>query len=119
MPPPWARGGASTPSPSFSQEIRQSATLIEMAWCASSQLKSFGACRFRFFYGVFPHCSLCPLFDAERAIRDVLGENPPPGTVFEITLGPNLRALLRGELPSTLVEGSDADWQVPDFPPEE
>jgi len=25
----------------------------EMAWCASSQLRSFGACRFRFFYGVF------------------------------------------------------------------
>jgi hypothetical protein len=44
----------------------------EMAWCASSQLKSYGACRFRFVYGVFPRCSLCPLFDAERAIR------PPP-----------------------------------------
>ena len=51
----------------------------EMAWCASSQLKSHGACRFRFFYGVLPRCSVCPLFDAERAIRDVLGENPPPG----------------------------------------
>jgi hypothetical protein len=51
----------------------------EMAWCASFQLKSFGACRFRFFHGVFSRCSLCPLFDAERAIRDVLGENPPPG----------------------------------------
>ncbi|HYN23400.1 MAG TPA: hypothetical protein VE078_20765, partial [Thermoanaerobaculia bacterium] len=47
----------------------------------------------------FPRCSLCPLFDAERAIRDVLGENPPPATVLEITFCPNLRALLRGELP--------------------
>lgn len=26
----------------------------EMAWCASSQLKSFGTCRFRFCYGVLP-----------------------------------------------------------------
>jgi len=91
----------------------------EMAWCASSQLKSFGDCRFRFYHGIFPRCSLCPLFDAERAIRDVLGENSPPGMVFEITLGPNLRALLRGELPPTLAEGSDPGWQVPDFPPEE
>jgi hypothetical protein len=91
----------------------------EMAWCASSQLKSYGACRFRFFYGVFPRCSLCPLFDAERAIRDVLGENPPPATVFEITLGPRLRALLRGEVPPNLTEGSDPGFEVPDFPPEE
>jgi len=91
----------------------------EMAWCASSQLKPYGACRFRFVYGVFPRCSLCPLFDAERAIRDVLGENPPPATVLEITLGPNLRALLRGEVPPTLARGCDPDWKVPDFPPEE
>jgi hypothetical protein len=90
----------------------------EMAWCASSQLKSFGECRFRFSYGIFPRCSLCPLFDGERAIRDVLGENPLP-TVLEITLGPNLRALLGGELPPTLAQGSDPGWQVPDFPPEE
>src|SRR5207247_2292289 len=57
----------------------------EMAWCAASQLNSFGDCRFRFYYGIFPRCSFCPMFDAERAIRDVLGENPPPGVVFEIT----------------------------------
>jgi hypothetical protein len=90
----------------------------EMAWCASSQLKSYGACRFRFVYGVFPRCSLCPQFDAERAIRDVLGENPPPAAVIEITLGPTLRALLQGEVPLHLVEGSDPDLQVPDFVPE-
>ncbi|MDQ2910412.1 MAG: hypothetical protein M3R39_05285 [Actinomycetota bacterium] len=87
-----------------------------MAWCASSQLKSFGDCRFRFYYGIFPRCSLCPLFDAERAIRDVLGENPPPGMVFEITLGPNLQALLRGEVP--LTGGSEPKLEVPDFVPE-
>ena len=57
----------------------------EMAWCASSQLASFRACRMRFYYGIWPRCSLCPLFDAERAIRDALGENPPPGLVLEIT----------------------------------
>jgi hypothetical protein len=91
----------------------------EMAWCASSQLKSFGACRVRFYYGVFPRCSVCPLFDAERAIRDVLGENPPPGRVLEITLGPNLRTVLQGELPPTLAQGSDPGFEVPDFPPED
>jgi len=89
----------------------------EMAWCASSQLKSYGGCRFRFVYGVFPRCSLCPLFDAERAIRDVLGENPPAAMVFEIRLGPALRALLE-KVPSDLVEGSDLDSEVPDFVPE-
>jgi hypothetical protein len=90
----------------------------EMAWCASSQLKSYGACRFRFVYGVFPRCSLCPLFDAERAIRDVLGENPPPATMLEITLGPTLRALLQAEVPPHLTEGSGLDLEVPDFVPE-
>jgi hypothetical protein len=89
--------------------------LIEMAWCASFQLKSFGACRFRFYWGVLPRCAFCPLFDAERAIRDVLGENPPPGTVFEITLGPNLRALLAGEFPPEL----DEVFEFPDFMPDE
>jgi hypothetical protein len=57
------------------------------------------------------------LFDAERAIRDVLGESPPPGAVVEITLGSNLPALLRGELPPSAGEGSEQ--QVPDFVPEE
>ena len=87
----------------------------EMAWCAASQLTLFGDCRFRFHYGVFPRCSLCPLFDDERAIRDVLGENPPAGMVFEIGLGPNLRALLQRELPPSL----DLGWRAPDFPPRE
>jgi hypothetical protein len=90
----------------------------EMAWCASSQLKSFGECRFRFSYGVFTRCSVCPLFDGERAIRDVLGENPLPPLVLEITYGPKLRALLRGELPLD-AEEADTEWQVPDFPPKE
>jgi len=90
----------------------------EMAWCASSQLKSFGACRFRFSYGVFPRCSLCPLFDSERAIRDMLGENPLPPIALEITYGPKLRALLEGDLES-LAQESEQDWQVPDFPPKE
>jgi hypothetical protein len=51
----------------------------EMAWCASSQLKLFGECRFRFSYGVLPRCALCPLLEIERAVRDMLGENPLPG----------------------------------------
>jgi hypothetical protein len=93
----------------------------EMGWCASFQLNSFGDCRHRFHYGIFPRCALCPLFDGERAIRDVLGENPPPGIVFDIAIGPNLRRLLnlhQGETPSILDRVADASW-VPDFPPEE
>jgi hypothetical protein len=94
----------------------------EMGWCASFYLEHFGACRHRFYFGILPRCALCPLFDSERAIRDALGENPPPGLVLEITLGPNLRALLeasKGETPSLLDQVADAGWQVPDFPPEE
>jgi hypothetical protein len=87
----------------------------EMAWCADSQLKSFRACRFYFGYGVLPRCSLCPLFDAERAIRDVLGENLPPGAVLGIEISQETQALLRGNLPPNL----DPDLEVPDYPPEE
>jgi hypothetical protein len=90
----------------------------EMAWCASSQLKLFGECRFRFSYGVFPRCALCPLLEVERAVRDMLGENPIPPVVLEITYGPRLRALLRGEL-DKLAQEVEEDWQVPDFLPEE
>lgn len=86
-----------------------------MAWCASFQLKSFRACRFHFGYGVLPRCSVCPLFDAERAIRDVLGENLPPGAVLGIEISQTIQALLRGEYPSKL----DLDLQVPDFLPAE
>ncbi len=86
----------------------------EMAWCASFQLKAFRACRFHFGYGVLPRCSVCPLFDAERAIRDIMGENPP-GNLVEITLGPKLHALLLGELPLDL----DPDFEFPDFVPQE
>ena len=61
----------------------------EMSWCASAQLNSFGACRFRFYYGVFPRCSLCPLFDPRRALLDSLGENPPQQVTIEISLAPD------------------------------
>jgi hypothetical protein len=86
----------------------------EMAWSASSQLTSFGACRWRFYHGIPPRCSLCPLFDVRQAIRDALGENTPQGMVFEIKLGPNLRAL--GEEPLSRL---DPSLPVPDFLPEE
>src|SRR5438128_1430606 len=91
----------------------------EMAWCASAQLKSYGECRFRFIYGVFPRCATCPLFDAERAINDVLGENPPPSAVFDIELGPNVLALLRGEVPPDFEEAPEPELEVPDFVPED
>jgi hypothetical protein len=101
------------------EELVSSYHAREMAWCASFQLKSFRACRFHFGYGVLPRCSVCPLFDAERAIRDVLGENPPPANVVEIILGPNLLTLLRGELPPSLAAGPESGFEVPDFPPAE
>jgi hypothetical protein len=90
----------------------------EMAWCASSQLKLFGECRFRFSYGVFPRCALCPLLEVERAVRDMLGENPLPPLMIEIQYGPRLQALLRGER-DKLDQEFPEDWQVPDFPPPE
>jgi hypothetical protein len=90
----------------------------EMAWCAASQLTSFRDCRFRFYYGIPPRCSLCPLFDEQRAVRDSLGENTPQGTVFEIRLGPNWRALMGGKAaPQT--HDLDPHWIAPDHPPEE
>ena len=86
----------------------------EMAWCASSQLKLFGECRFRFSYGVFPRCALCPLLEVERAVRDMLGENPLPPLMIEIQYGPRLRALLRGERDELDQEFAE-DWRVPEF----
>jgi hypothetical protein len=92
----------------------------EMAWCASAQLGWFGECRFRFFYGVMPRCSLCPLFDAERAVRDVLGENTPNTIEIDIRLPPRIEALLMGEPPPPIIAPPlDPNWKIPDHPPDE
>jgi len=110
----WVRGWRA--SESYDQEGTLSLYHTrEMAWCASSQLSSFGACRFRFSYGAFPRCSLCPLFDPKRALLDSLGENRPAGMVFEINLHPDLRALLQAEPPP----GLELGWRAPDYPPQE
>jgi hypothetical protein len=102
----------------------------EMAWSASFQLSSFGACRERFEYGVLPRCALCPLFDAERAIRAGMQREPAaqPAEIgaeadplendvagYEIVSGSDLLELLEWELPDWI----DADFLFPDFPPEE
>jgi hypothetical protein len=90
----------------------------EMGWCASSQLGWFGECRVRFFYGVYPRCSLCPLFDVERAVLDVLGENTP--NMLEIRLLPRIEALLAGEPPPLIIAPPvDPNWKIPDRPPDE
>jgi len=90
----------------------------EMAWCASSQLGWFGECRVRFFHGVLPRCSLCPLFEVERAVRDVLGENTP--NMIEIRLPPRIEALLAGEPPPPITAPPvDPNWRIPDLPPTE
>lgn len=85
----------------------------EMAWCAFSQLTSFGACRWRFYYGIPPRCAFCPLFDVQQALRDTLGETTPLGQVLEISFEPNFRAL--GEEHPPL----DPLWKAPDYPPTE
>jgi hypothetical protein len=108
----------------------------EMAWCASFQLTSFGDCRERFAYGVLPRCALCALFDAERAIRAGLREEPAPTPPSEIRFGevelgpepdfrivtdidfifnPDLLAQLDGEIPDWI----DLSPLIPDFPPAE
>ena len=110
----------------------------EMAWCASFQLNSFGDCCERFEHGVLPRCALCPLFDAERAIRAGIREDPAPGQRVQIGFGqddfgigpepdftkitdidflfnPDLLALLDGEIP----EWMDLSGLVPDCPPME
>ena len=90
----------------------------EMAWCASEQLGWFGECRFRFFYGVLPRCALCPLFNLERATRDVLGENTP--NRIEIRFPPRIEALLAGEPPPPITAPQlDPNWRIPDYPPDE
>jgi hypothetical protein len=101
----------------------------EMAWCASFYLGSFGECRERFLFGVLPRCGLCPLFDAERAIRAGMREEPAwrpaiemdadaresDSGAYEIVSGPDLLELLNWELPDWI----DADFLFPDYPPEE
>ena len=86
-----------------------------MGWCASSQLRLSGDCRFRFFFGVPPRCAHCPLLDGERAIRDAMGESPPKGLVLELSVGPRLRALLGDDL----VEELNHTMSIPDYLPEE
>ena len=111
---------------------------MEMAWCASFQLSSFGECRERFQWGVLPRCALCPLFDSERAIRAGIREEPVPedhvqeafsGDDRELipepdfTLVVNLDVLfdsgLMDELEGELPEWMDLSPLIPDFPPEE
>jgi hypothetical protein len=108
----------------------------EMAWCASFQLTSFGDCRERFDYGVLPRCALCPLFDAERAIRAGIREDPVSAERCEIAFGetelipepdftkitnldfifnPDVLSLLDGEIPDWM----DLSGLVPDCPPED
>jgi hypothetical protein len=119
------------------QKIRQTAILIEMAWCASFQLGTFGECRERFQWGVMPRCALCPLFDSERAIRAGMREERVPDehleapfprdaglipepdftlvTDVDFLFHPDLMRELDGELP----EWMNLSPLIPDCPPEE
>ena len=123
-------------------EVYEDAELVsafqakEMAWCAAFQLSSFGECRERFEHGVLPRCALCPLFDAERAIRAGIRDQPAPDQLVQIGFGgaelipepdfskitdldfvfnPDVLAGLGGEIPDWM----DLSGLVPDFPPKE
>ena len=110
----------------------------EMGWCAAFYLSSFGECRERFGFGVLPRCGLCPLFDAERAIRAGIREEPAPGERFEAAsrrddfellaepdftivtdldflFNPDLLRLLNWKIPDWI----DLSPLVPDSPPDE
>jgi hypothetical protein len=103
----------------------------EMAWCASFHLERFGECRERFLYGVLPRCGVCPLFDAERAIRAGIppelapwrqlaigadADAPDSDAVDAIVLAPALlEELLSSEPPDWL----DLSRLYPDTPPGE
>lgn len=91
---------------------------MEMAWCASFQLKSFGTCQWSFRYGVLPRCSVCPLFDAERAIREVLPQDPPATTIFLVSPRPQLRDLHEAP-PPECDDRPDTRPQIPNFVPKE
>jgi hypothetical protein len=118
--------------------MMQSVSLIEMAWCASFQLGTFGECRERFQWGVMPRCALCPLFDSERAIRAGMRKEPVLGEHVHAALGlhdaalivgpdfamitnldylfdSDVMAVLEGEIPEWL----DLSALIPDSPPEE
>jgi hypothetical protein len=100
----------------------------EMAWCASFQLDSYGECRERFGLGVLPRCGVCPLFDAERAIRAGIAHEPAAALAIgdgvdqlhseagsqPIVLAPDLLELL-----SCVPEWLDLSRLYPDCPPEE
>jgi hypothetical protein len=81
----------------------------DMAWCAGDQLRRHGTCTYRYFMGVPRRCPACPLYEPERAEREMRGEGAPPPIGLEIELGPNLRAILRGEVPT--------EAEIPDFVP--
>jgi hypothetical protein len=81
----------------------------DMGWCAGDQLRRHGTCRYRYFMGVPRRCPACPLYEPERAEREMRGEGAPPPIGLEIELGPNLRAILRGEVPT--------EAEIPDFVP--
>lgn len=58
----------------------------DMAWCAGDQLRRHSSCRYRYFMSVPRRCSACPLYEPERAEREMRGEGAPPPIGFEIQL---------------------------------
>src|SRR6266508_3111263 len=71
----------------------------EMAWCASSQLRSYGACRYRFFHGILPLFCLSPV---RRRARDPghVGRGPAPGDGARDHLRPEPSRPARGGTPA-------------------
>jgi hypothetical protein len=125
-------------------ELLSSFQAKEMAWCASFYLSSFGECRHRFEYGLLPRCALCPLFDAERAIRAEMRDQPVWRLASDsdagggdaggsrLVSGPDLMELLHQQRPDwippdllaklmswELPDWVDADFLYPNYPPED
>jgi hypothetical protein len=88
----------------------------ELSWCAASQLDCFGSCQWRYHLGVPPRCNLCPLFNQQKALHDISGENP---LLIEIKLPPQLLARLNNQPPPPASLDLDPDWRAPDaIPPD-
>ncbi len=58
----------------------------DMGWCAGDQLRRHGTYRYRYFIGVPRRCPACPLYEPERAEREMRGEGAPPPIGLEIEL---------------------------------
>ena len=85
----------------------------DLAWCGGDQLHRHEECRFGYYWNIPARCLRCPMFDRDRAERQLAGEGRPAPVLLEFELGPNLKRLLRGDF------SAEREEEVPDTVPEE